>query len=359
MNIEPWKKAVAVINKKLSSSQLFLLLCLNAAGPFLAYGLSKLIFSYQYQSPRAVNLPEGEFNRIFLLVLLMTEVSLVVINIINILNPLVKLENIIERFRATHELPADWEEHSRDCALEKAFFEIMEQQKESSSREYKTEMLRQQAELMALQSQINPHFLYNTLDSIRGLALIHDIPQIADMTEALSKLFRSMVAKEGKLIMLSEELQLIDSYMLIQQFRFHNKFKYDIRVDGSELLSCKVPNLILQPLVENAVVHGLEKKEGSGVIKIYAYATQSRLVISVEDNGMGIDQKKLEQLNARLRDNRSTSGVSGQKHRMGIALSNINQRIKLQFGENYGLNIMSTQNISTTVELVLPIMLKL
>ena len=129
-----------------------------------------------------------------------------------------------------------------------------------------------------------------------------------------------------------------------------------VHILHEEMLSYYVPNLIIQPLVENAVVHGLECKEGGGVVTVSGYATQKKLVILVEDNGVGMEQEKLDHLNEELANvNVKTLKIERTKHR-GIALLNINQRIRLHFGTEYGVSIMSTPNVSTTVEIVLPLL---
>ena len=243
-----------------------------------------------------------------------------------------------------------------DTEIGQIFSKLATNYQEQMSKEYQMEVLKKQAELTALQSQINPHFLYNTLDSIRGFALIHDVPQIAKMTEALSKLFRCMIANEGKMVTLKEELQSVSNYMVIQQFRFDGRIGYQQKLDDEEMLSYYVPNLIIQPLVENAVVHGLECKEGGGTVTVSGYATQKKLVILVEDNGVGMEQEKLDILNEELANvNVKTLKIERTKYR-GIALLNINQRIRLHFGTKYGVSIMSTPNVSTTVEIVLPLL---
>ena len=228
--------------------------------------------------------------------------------------------------------------------------------KEFANREYTASLLIKQAELNALQTQINPHFLYNTLDSIRGLALIEGQENIAKMTKALSGLFRYSISKTEDLSTFREELKNVENYMIIQQLRFSNKFVCitDIELsEETEILDCALPKLTIQPIVENAVYHGLETKLGKGTIVISAYTTEKRLVISIEDDGIGMNQENVEAINQKLmagniiyrdKDEKSTS----------IALVNVSDRIKLFFGDEYGLKVLSTPNIGTTVEIVLP-----
>lgn len=327
--------------RRTGGARLALFIAAQAAAPFLAFAAA---WGIAFLTGRP-------FFRVCLLLLFVNALLTVAAGIAWLWRPITRLESLMWEWKQRKDLSRI----SRQTAshLESLFVEILQEQTQLMEREYKTEVLRQQAELMALQSQINPHFLYNTLDSIRGLAIHHHVSEIADMTEALSRLFRRMIAKEGTLIPLAEEFQSVDNYMLIQRFRFHNKFRYAIQIEDDGLLGLMVPNLIIQPIVENAIVHGLEKKEDGGVVQIRAYVTQNRLVIAVEDSGVGVALEKLDAINAMLLEDQPVK-LQDKKGGAGIALSNINQRIKLRFGPGYGVNIMSTQGISTTVEIILP-----
>lgn len=230
--------------------------------------------------------------------------------------------------------------------------------KEFANREYTATILMKQAELKALQTQINPHFLYNTLDSIRGLALIEGQENIAKMTKALSGLFRYSISKTEDLSAFREELKNVENYMTIQQLRFSNKFIFikDIELnEETEIMDCALPKLTIQPIVENAVYHGLETKIGKGTIIIRAYTTEKRLVISIEDDGIGMSQETVESINEKLMSSYDPYSESRNEKSTSIALVNVNERIKLFFGPNYGLKVLSTQNIGTTVEIVLPL----
>ena len=282
---------------------------------------------------------------------------ILLLGIVYILMPVLRIEDMISNFKMYNSKSLQGTLKPPRSRLEVMFLDILHKQKESIEREHKADIIRKEAELSALQSKINPHFLYNTLDSIRGFALLHGVNEIADMTEALSRLFRNMIAKEGQLIKLEEELENVENYMIIQQFRFNNKFVFTRKFENDEILNYKVPNLTIQPIVENAIMHGLEKKSGKGEIKISAYATKKRLVITVFDNGIGIPVDKLDYLNDKLIQNKSLESDDLITHHTGIALVNINQRIKLRFGDFYGLHITSTVNLGTEVEVVLPLLI--
>lgn len=220
-------------------------------------------------------------------------------------------------------------------------------------REYATDILNKQAELDALQSQINPHFLYNTLDSIRGQALSEGAEDIADMTEALSTFFRYSISNRNNVVTLEEELENVRNYFMIQQFRFNNRFRLEILPVPQELLnSCRLPKLTLQPILENTIIHGMEEKIGPGTIHIRVTWTDARTVITISDDGTGMSEETLLHLQEKLRGEAPVPLKRAKGS--GIALTNVNRRIKLLFGSDYGLRVMSTLGIGTDVEITLP-----
>ena len=216
------------------------------------------------------------------------------------------------------------------------------------------ELSTKHAELLALQNQINPHFLYNTLESIRGLALREGSKNAANMTKALANLFRYNIDNRSLTVTLQEELTNIDNYFVIQKYRFSNKIRLVTYIDeeNPQLRQYQVPHMVLQPIVENAVCHGLETKRGGGTIVIMVMATESRLIITVSDDGLGMDEKTLDRIEEQLQRG-YTSGRAGE--RTGIALYNVNERIRILHGEDYGIHVHSTKGIGTEVEVVLPL----
>ena len=153
-----------------------------------------------------------------------------------------------------------------------------------------------QAELTALQSQINPHFLYNTLESIRGQALMDDNFEIAKMVEALGAFFRYSISRKGNLVTLRDEIANINNYMLIQRYRFNNRFSLEIIIDEEDEVAYdfQIPRLIIQPVVENAIFHGLEEKLEGGRVIIEVIVTEKHLIITISDNGKGIPEDDME-----------------------------------------------------------------
>lgn len=217
---------------------------------------------------------------------------------------------------------------------------------------FEDEILTKQAELNALQSQINPHFLYNTLDSIQGQALRSKNMEIAEMTAAMSSFFRYSISVKNNIVTVEDELRNVKNYMLIQKYRFGDKIDLCINCEEDDILECRVPQMILQPVVENAVYHGLERVSREGQVVINLRKTPEILHIVIEDNGVGMNPELTSQLNSRLEQS-VLEGKSGGS-RGGIALRNVNQRIKLLFGNHYGMHIFSAEGIGTKIFIYLP-----
>lgn len=200
-------------------------------------------------------------------------------------------------------------------------------------------------ELQALQAQINPHFLYNTLDSIIWMAETND-SNIVAMTEALAKLFRISLNKGNEEISLERELEHVKNYLIIQSMRYADKFTYEISAEpGVE--RCRTIKMILQPIVENCIYHGIKKKRGTGKITIRAYRREQNLIIEVSDDGCGMPEEICRKI---LSDEIESENISGS----GIGVKNVNERIQLRFGKKYGLSYSSEEGVGTTVTYVLP-----
>lgn len=214
-----------------------------------------------------------------------------------------------------------------------------------------------QAEYLALQNQINPHFLYNTLEAIRADALIAGVDQIADTTEALATFFRYTITDVERLVTLSDELENVEDYFTIQKFRFGDRMNLELELNDEELLSARMPRLVLQPLVENAVAHGLEEKAGEGTVKVVVESSRNVLYIYVKDDGVGMDTEQMEKLNEIFSaQNRTRKRFGdGRNRKGGIALPNVNSRIKLLLGEDYGLHVFSSEGMGTEIRMLLPL----
>lgn len=220
------------------------------------------------------------------------------------------------------------------------------------------QLQQKQAEYLALQNQINPHFLYNTLEAIRADALVAGCENIADTTEALATFFRYTITDVRRFVTLSDELDNVDSYFIIQKFRFGDKLDMNVELESEELMGARMPKLLLQPLVENAISHGLECKVGEGTVTIVVESSEKNLFIHVKDDGMGMQEEKVQELNQIFYSHDKTRKRYGQEKNQkgGIALPNVNSRIKLLFGEDYGLHIFSVEGIGTEIRMTLPLM---
>ena len=216
----------------------------------------------------------------------------------------------------------------------------------------------EQSQYLALLHQINPHFLYNTLDSIRGEALMANEVKIADMIEALSTYFAYPISNLDQLATLSEELSHVKDYFYIQKYRFEERIDLEIVNTGNiNTQELYIPRLMLQPVVENAISHGIGNRQISGTITIELMRTKDNLIINVMDDGVGIEETALAQLNDRLKKP-FESGAQERSRRGGIALCNVNSRIKLLFGDDFGLRIYSVIGKGTTARFLLPAVLR-
>lgn len=209
----------------------------------------------------------------------------------------------------------------------------------------------QEAELKALQFQINPHFLYNTLEAISGMASIKGCPDISKISEKLGMMFRYSINKSGTdLVTLNEEIQHVMNYFYIQNVRFGNTITPIIEVP-SRLERCKIPRFILQPIVENSIIHGFEGNKRHGCIEISVRSLENNLVIGVYDDGIGMSEKQVDALNAYINPMKT---VLHEYEQRSIGVKNVNTRIKLMFGEQYGLQISSKPSAGTQVHIILP-----
>lgn len=202
------------------------------------------------------------------------------------------------------------------------------------------------AEFEVLQSQINPHFLYNTLDAITWLAESGEQKKVVSMVGSLSEFFRTALNGGRDIITIEEELQHVRSYLEIEQVRYQDILRYEISVP-EELNKYLIPKITIQPLVENALYHGIKNKRGPGMILIKAKKEKDFFNIQIEDNGIGIEEERLEQVRAGIRDKVLTG-----KDIYG--LYNVNERIRLNFGEQYGIFIESVHGEKTVVSVILP-----
>jgi len=262
---------------------------------------------------------------------------------INVLRPLKnmrlqmqKVENedfdVAVRFRGNDEI----------AMLGRSFTKMSARLKELINQVYITKIKQKEAELSALETQINPHFLYNTLDTIYWMSRMEKAFETSKLIEALAKLFRLSLNNGKELIQLRDEVDHLKNYLIIQKKRYGDAINFNLDVE-EDLLDSTVVKLVLQPLVENAIIHGIEKKEGTGNIFVTIKRVAENLIYEIKDDGKGVDVNEINQLLT----------VVGDSNR-GFGIKNINDRLELYFGEQYGIQFSSENGEGTTVTVTQP-----
>lgn len=210
---------------------------------------------------------------------------------------------------------------------------------------------KRKSDLKALQAQINPHFLYNTLDSIIWMGEMGQSEKVVQMTSALSKLFRISISKGRELILIRDEIEHVRSYLTIQEMRYKDKFQYEMDIDPDlwELITLKIT---LQPIVENAIYHGIKELDYEGYIAISGWLDGEVIVLEVKDNGQGMDEKQLQEMVQGLETPLEKRPLFS---RQGMGVRNVHERIRLYFGQEYGLYCFSTPGKGTTIQVRMPV----
>ncbi len=261
---------------------------------------------------------------------------------------LLKFMNEVEEGQLDIRVPVDSEDEIG--VLGKSFNEMCEKLDLYIDRAYRAALAQKNAELNALQMQIDPHFLYNTLESIKANAMEQGDETTAEMLLLLADLFRWSTRTKDKFVLLEEELDYINTYLKLQSYRYKDSLDISFQIQP-ECLDLAVPKLVLQPVVENVIRHAFFGKKNSGLVGVTAKVKeQKRLEITVYDNGNGIPQEQLEKICQEI----AAQGTDSETHSIGMR--NVDQRIKLLFGENYGLQISSIYNMGTAVKLTFPAM---
>lgn len=225
--------------------------------------------------------------------------------------------------------------------MEKEILQLMEEQQKEAE-------IKKQLEFQVLQNQINPHFLYNTLNSIKWMATLQHADTIRDMTAALGRLLQNISKGTDSKIPIYEEMSLLDDYILIQDIRYDGKIQVEYHIGSGDITQAYIIKFLLQPIVENAIFHGIESKDGRGRIDIYLEREGQDIVVRIVDDGIGMTKGQIEALlNPKSR---------GKKERgfSGIGISNINERIKMTYGNRYGVEIESQLGEYTGVTVRIP-----
>lgn len=265
-----------------------------------------------------------------------------------VVNPILRLKGHIDLADEGHlSERAKVLNHNETGALSKSFNKMLDRIENLMGEVVNEQEEKRKYELQALQAQINPHFLYNTLDSIIWMAEAKN-PDVVPMTEALAKLFRISLNKGNEFIRIEDEMEHVRNYLVIQSMRYTDKFTYHIEIND-EVRYCKTIKLIVQPIVENSIYHGIKKKRGKGRIDILACRKDEKLCIRVRDDGNGMNEETCQAILTKDSKFENSSGS-------GIGVKNVNERIQLYFGKEYGLCYTSVLGEGTTAELILPIM---
>ena len=262
---------------------------------------------------------------------------------IKVLSPLKKIRMQMKMIEHENfDVAANFSGNDEIAMLGRSFNKMSARLKELINQVYATKLRQREAELKALQAQINPHFLYNALDTIYWMGRMEKAFETSRLVEALAKLFRLSLNSGREITRLKDEAEHLSNYMVIQQKRYGDSIHFKIDIED-DLLDCIVIKLILQPLVENSINHGIDKKNGKGNITVSIKKEGSNLVYKIQDDGIGVD---VEEINRLLQ--------SAEDSNRGFGIKNVNDRLKLYFGEQYGIEYFSGKGEGTTVMVVQP-----
>lgn len=216
---------------------------------------------------------------------------------------------------------------------------------------YKAEIKEKEASLNALQSQINPHFLYNTLDTVSAMSMLGESDKISDLVIALADLFKYGIDSRHKFVTVADELAHLRYYITIQKTRFEDRINFEVDIP-EDIMQCRIIKLVIQPLVENAIHHGVEQKEDGGTVIVRGTKKDNKLFINVIDNGFGINSERMSLIKDAL-SGKNNGGLVMAKG-SGIGIINVHERLQLAFGNSYGLDIDDNQGGGTIVTICTP-----
>lgn len=300
-------------------------------------------------------------NALKWMLLLVTLLSITVMSFIgirmatDIVNPINKLAEtmmIVNSGNGTYVLETDRDDELG--ILNNAFNRMIKENKRLIKVVYQEQIMRTESEIKALQAQINPHFLFNTLETINWIAQLNDVTEVSDIVTSLSALMDASIGRGDKFISVREEFEYVEHYLSIMKKRYENRFDF-IKTVECGVEEIKIPRLLIQPLIENAVYHGVKKRLGNVTVSLSAGTEDGKLIIVVMDNGVGIGAKVLSEINSRLKIDNDTyfkQVHSGERKHVGI--DNVNRRIKLLYGDKYGLRIESTEGEYTRIAVEIP-----
>lgn len=279
---------------------------------------------------------------------ILVAVALVLSNFIarNITRPLQQLRDSMARVQEGDFGAAEVEVTSRNevGSLTRSFNVMTSRIQELMKQNIYEQQQKRKSELKALQSQINPHFLYNTLDSIIWMAEGKKNEEVVVMTASLARLLRQSISNEEEQVPIGQEVEYARSYLTIQKMRYKDKLEFQIQVDA-QIMGVPIIKLVLQPLIENAIYHGLKYKEGKGLLIVRGYREGENAVLQIKDNGAGMDEQTLSHIFEKHKVNYRSNGVG---------VYNVQKRLQLYYGMDYGITYSSKQGEGTTASIVIP-----
>ncbi|MDA3846648.1 MAG: sensor histidine kinase, partial [Vallitaleaceae bacterium] len=291
-------------------------------------------------------------NYIFMVGVLCVGLALVIASAVSygISSPLTALKNGMRKVESGDlDVVMEVAFHDEVGVLSHSFNRMIDEISRYIKRIYEEEDIKKRIELNMLQQQINPHFLFNTLDSVIWMARMHNAPKVASIITSLVKLLQASTYTDSDFIQIHQEIENIKNYIAIQKFRYGSRFEFYYDIDEN-LKNIYTLKLILQPLVENAIYHGLEEIVEGGIISIKIKCDHDAVIMSVEDNGKGIDLNNIRQI--------LNNDDKDEVHYNSIGISNTNQRIKMYYGDAYGLEMESIPSGGTRAIIRIPIRLK-
>lgn len=264
----------------------------------------------------------------------------------NITFPIQKLRDSMKRVQKGDFSAAEIEVYSDNeiGSLTRSFNVMTQKIQDLMAQNIQEQEQKRKIELKALQSQINPHFLYNTLDSIIWMAEGKKNEEVVLMTASLARLLRQSISIENELVTIGQEIEYVRSYLTIQKMRYKDKLEFEINVDP-RITHAQIIRLVLQPIVENAIYHGLKYKESKGMLKVHGYELGERIIIDITDDGVGMDEETLKHIYDKHKVN---------YHSNGVGVYNVQQRLVLYYGKEYGIIYHSEKGKGTTATVVIP-----
>jgi two-component system sensor histidine kinase YesM len=294
---------------------------------------------------------EAELNYITDITLYMTLVVLLIIILLTIYlssslsRPIQKLQELTHR-ASENDLSVKIDTSGNDeiAELGQSFNKMIRRINKLMEQNVREQKLLRKLEMESLDNQIKPHFIYNTLDLIIGLLENKDFDRATHMVEALGKFFRLSLSHGKEMVLIRNEIKHVKNYLFIQQFRHGEEYEYIIDVEDHEIMDKHIPKLILQPIVENAIYHGLLPSEKKGLVIVKGYRENKNIYFKIADNGVGIPAAKVEEINKIL-----TGRLKTDDQQKYFGLRNVDQRLKLMYGGSSGLRVESVEGEKTTV----------